>query len=250
MATTRQSLLAQRTTIRPMRRYRLFFFGMALFASAIVVFGFVPEYLEYVRGSFPIAWVLHIHGAIMAAWLSMFVVQAYFGATGRIAQHRKIGNFAFAVGCLAWVSMIFVEWRGVFVKVLPEDIRLYDWFLPGPYVYLTFPVFLVWAYRTRHQPQWHKRLITFALFLSLQAAIQRYLWIPTTYGYWPFAGFLDICLLVPLVFYDLVTLKRRLHPATIRGALIIFSAQAFLLSLWGTLAWRHFAYALAHAVRR
>jgi hypothetical protein len=179
MATTRQFSTVLSTKVRPTRPYRLFFFGMALFAIAIVVFAFVPEYLEYANGRFSIAWVLHIHAAIMTAWLSMFLVQAYFGASGRIAQHRKTGNYAFAVAWLAWISMIFVEWRGVFVKIPPDDIRIYDWLLPGPYVYLTFPVFLAWAYRTRQQPEWHKRLITFALFLSLQAAIQRFLWLPT-----------------------------------------------------------------------
>jgi hypothetical protein len=60
----------------------------------------------------------------------------------------------------------------------------------------------------------------------------------------PFAAFLDICLLVPLVVFDVTTLKRKLHPATIRGAVVIFAAQAVLFSLWGTTAWRHFAYAL------
>lgn len=136
---------------------------------------------------------------------------------------ERQGNYAFAVAWLACVSMIFVEWRGVFVKVPPEEIGIYDWLLPGPYVYLTFPVFLAWAYRTRQRPEWHKRLITFALFLSLQAAIQRFLWLPTRYGYWPFAGFLDICLLAPLVSYDLTKLKGRLHPATLRGALVCSS---------------------------
>ena len=46
--------------------------------------------------------------------------------------------------------MIFVEWRDLLVNPLPDDVRTYDWLLPGPYVYLAFPVLLVWAYRTRH----------------------------------------------------------------------------------------------------
>ena len=89
---------------------------MSLFALAVLIFAFVPEYVQYSQGSFPIAWVLHIHGAIMAAWVRVFSLQAYLGASGRIAQHRKTGNLAFAIGWLAWVSMIFVEWRALIVK--------------------------------------------------------------------------------------------------------------------------------------
>jgi hypothetical protein len=250
MTTTGKLSAGPSIGVRPRRPFRRFFPGMALFALAVLIFAFVPEYVRYSQGGFPIAWVLHIHGAIMAAWIGAFSLQAYLGATGRIAQHRKTGSFAFAIGWLAWVSMIFVEWRALLVKAPPEDIRDYDWLLPGPYVYLTFPLFLAWAYRTRQRPEWHKRLITFALFLSLQAAIQRFLWIPGGFGYWPFAGVLDVCLLVPLVVYDLRLPKRSLHPATVRGALVLFGAQAILFSLWGTAAWRNFAYAVAYAARR
>jgi hypothetical protein len=250
MTTTEKLSADPSAKVRLKRPFRRFFPGMALFALAVLIFAFVPEYVKYSQGSFPIAWVLHIHGAIMAAWVGVFSLQAYLGATGRIAQHRKTGNFGFAIAWLAWVSMIFVEWRALLVKAPPEDIRDYDWLLPGPYVYLTFPLFLAWAYRTRQRPEWHKRLITFALFLSLQAAIQRFLWIPGQFGYWPFAGVLDVCLLVPLVVYDLSPPKRTLHPATVRGALVLFAAQAILFALWGTATWRNFAYAVAHAVQR
>jgi len=223
---------------------------MVSFAIGIVIFAFVPEYVAHAHGRFPIAWVLHIHGGIMAAWLGAFLLQAFLGATGRIVEHRKIGNFAFVIGWVAWVSMIFVEWRALVVTAPPDDVRAYDWLLPGPYVYLTFPLFLAWGYSNRRRPEWHKRLLTFALFLSLQAAIQRFLWIPADFGYWPFAGTLDVCLLLPLVVYDLGTHNRRLHPATTRGALVVFAAQAVLFSLWGTPTWRHFASVVTQTLRR
>ena len=111
MTTTEQFSAGPSTRVRPKRPFRRFFPSMALFALAVLIFAFVPEYVQYSQGSFPIAWVLHIHGAIMAAWVGVFLLQAYLGATGRISQHRKTGNFAFAIGWLAWVSMIFVEWR-------------------------------------------------------------------------------------------------------------------------------------------
>ena len=143
--------------------------------------------------------------------------------------------------------MIFVEFRALITHPLPKDVSGYDWNLPGPLVYLTFPIYLAWPVHERGRPAWHKRLMTFALFLPLLAAIQRYLWISADYGCGPFAAALDISLLVPLVSYDLITLKGRLHPATIRATNLLIGAQALLLLLWGTALWRGLAFAVAHA---
>lgn len=231
------------------RKISPFFPAMAIFAIAIAGFAFVPEYVEHAAGRFPIAWVLHIHGAVMAAWLGLFLMQAYLGATGRLARHRSLGNIAFAIGWLAWASMIFVEWRSYVVKPPPVDPGAYDWLLPGPYVYLTFPLFLAWGYRNRKRPEWHKRLVLFALFLSLTAAVERFLWIPWRFGFWPFAAFLDVSLLLPLVLYDLRALRGKIHPATIRGGALLFGAQAALFCLWGTESWRRFAIAATRSAR-
>lgn len=221
---------------------------MATLAVILVLLAFVPEYRKFAGGTFPITAVLHVHALIMGTWVAAFVVQAYLGATGRTALHRRFGSYVVAIGCLAWASMVFVEFRALAVHPLPKDPSDYDWNLPGPLVYLTFPIYLAWAVHERRRPSWHKRLMIFALFLPLLAAIQRYLWIPVDYGYWPFAAALDISLLVPLLSYDLITLKGRLHPATIRGSILLIGAQALLFLLWGTALWRGVAFTVARAL--
>lgn len=245
MATIQPAL---ETAIRRLgdRRLRYFFPGMAGFAVIILMVAFVPEFRRYAAGSFPIAWVLHIHAAIMFAWVGAFALQSYLGATGRTSTHRRTGNYSIALGWLAWASMIFVEFRGLVAHPLPTDLAEYDWNLPGPFVYLTFGVFLAWAVWERRRPQWHKRLMTFALFLSLDAAIQRYAWIPRDYGFGGIAAVLDLSLIIPLVVYDLRTLRWRLHPATVQGILVLLLAEAILFSLWGSDYWRNFAFVVAH----
>ncbi len=57
-----------------------------------------------------------------------------------------------------------------------------------------------------------------------------------------------MCLIVPLVTYDMVSAKR-LQPATLLGLLLPLSAQGVMLLAWGTPPWRHFALAAVHAVR-
>lgn len=227
-----------------------FFPGMAAFAAVILAFTFIPEFFRFAAGTFPIAWVLHIHAAIMFSWVAAFALQAYLGTSGRTATHRRIGTYAIAIGWLAWVSMIFVEFRGLAVYPPPQDPADYDWTLPGPFIYLTFGLFLAWAVHERTRSQWHKRLMTFALFLSVGAAIQRYHWIPRPkgFGYGAIAFALDLILLAPLVVYDLRTLKRRLHPATVRGAVLLLGSEVVLFVVWGSAPWREFASYVAHRI--
>ena len=251
MATTELAVGSPRDRRR--RPLRFFFIFMVAASLAILSLAFVPEFIAYAQGAFLIAPILHVHAAIMMAWVAAFAVQAYLGAKGRVVQHQRAGRIAFAIGWLAWASMVFVEWRVMVVHPLPDKLAGYDELLAGPYIYLTFPIFLAWAYHERQRPMWHKRLMLFALFLSLGAAVQRYVWLPMTdsrAGYWAIAAFIDVALLLPLVIFDLITLRGRLHPATARGIVVLFSAQAIMLSLWGSSAWREFAYNLSHAIRR
>jgi hypothetical protein len=125
---------------------------MALLAILIVLLAFVPEYAGQRQMKPPSSWPVIIHAAIMSAWVVLFFVQAYLGATGRIGQHRRVGNFGFALGWLVLLSMMFVQFRGLATHPLPEDKRIYDWLLPFLYVYFSFSIFLVWAYRNRLQP--------------------------------------------------------------------------------------------------
>jgi hypothetical protein len=237
--------------LRPRRRprpVRKFFLGMTALAVAIVLFGFVPEILRFAAGTFPIPWILHVHAACMTIWVASFGTQAWLGATGRTRLHRQFGPYAVASGWLAFASMVFVEMRTYLAHpkwLTPNDL---DWKLPGLFIYLTFAVFLTWATIERRRPQWHKRLMTCALFLSLDAAIQRFVWIPMDYGFGPFMAVLDLFLIVPLLAYDWRTLGGRVHPATLRAMGVLFAAEAALLAAWGTEAWHHAALAIGKVV--
>jgi hypothetical protein len=145
--------------------------------------------------------------------------------------------------------MVFVEYRtNIAHPTLRTNYDL-DWKLPGPFIFITFAIFLTWAVRERKRPQWHKRLMTFALFVSLDAAIQRFLFIPMDYGFWPFALALDIFLLVPLAAYDWRTLNGRLHPATVRATIVLLSTETILFALWGTAAWHSVALTVGDWIR-
>lgn len=230
---------------------RYFFVLLALLGILIAAVVFLPEFLKFAAGTFPIAWALNIHGALMGAWLALFFAQAILASTGRLALHRKLGTFGIVLGFPVWASMVLVEMRRKLVHPLDPDFSsAYDWDLPGIYVYTTFLVFFIGAiYQRRRWPAWHKRFMAFATFVAVQAAEQRNLWLPRfAPGYWTDAIYLDICLLVPLIAYDYVQAKR-LHPATIAASGILLGAQGVVLIVWGHPGWHHFAYSFTVALR-
>lgn len=235
-----------------LRRFtRYFFVLLGLFGIIIASVVFVPEFFKFAAGTFPIAWILNIHGALMGAWLALFLAQALLASTGHLALHRKLGPFGIALGFPVWASMVLVEMRRKVVYPLDPDFsKEYDFDLPGIYVYTTFLVFFIGAiYQRRRWPAWHKRFMAFATFVALQAAEQRNLWLPRfAPGYWSDVIYLDLFLLVPLIAYDYLSAKR-LHPATIAASCVLLGAQGILLLVWGSPAWRHFAYGLTVALR-
>lgn len=229
---------------------RYFFVALGLFTVVIALVAFVPEYVRMTAGTFPIAWVLHIHGALMGAWLAMFVVQAVLASTRRVALHRKIGPYGFALGIAVWASMVFVELRLLIAHPLPAQLPEYDELLQGPCIFLTFLVLLFWAYHERRRPEWHKRLMTIATFVALVAPIERIVWLPELgVGYiWASFLWMDLCIVVALFTYDMVAAKR-LYPATGFGLCFVLAAQAAMFLAWGNSSWRQFAFVAAHAIR-
>ncbi len=237
-------------TSRKLPKRRIFFGAFGLFAIAIAATAFVPEYLRFVAGLFPIASVLQIHSALMGAWLATFVVQAWLASSGRVALHRKIGPYGVALGVVAWVSMIYVPLRRLVVHPLPVLLTDYDGLLQDVYVDIAFIVLLLWAAYERRRPAWHKRLMVIAVFVTLLAPIERLEWLPELgVGFiWASVLWLNLFLVVPLVAYDIVLAKRP-HPATLQGLALLVSAQATMWLAWGTTPWRRFAFEAAHALR-
>ncbi len=231
-------------------RPRIFFGALGVFAIAVAATAFVPEYLRFVVGQFPIATALHIHASLMGAWLATFLLQAWLASTGRVALHREIGPYGIALGVVAWASMVFVAVRGLLAHPLPVDPSGYDELLQDVYTDTAFIVLLLWAAYERRRPAWHKRLMVIALFVTLLAPIERIEWLPQLgNGFiWASVLWLDLFLVIPLFVYDGVSVKRP-HPATLQGLAMLFAAQAIMWIAWGTTLWRHFAFDAAHALR-
>src|ERR1700682_3571082 len=74
------------------RSERTFYTWAAVVAALVVFAGFARTY--YVKGAFgtpDLSALKHLHGFVMTAWFTLFLVQVRLVATGRTRIHRKLG---------------------------------------------------------------------------------------------------------------------------------------------------------------
>lgn len=218
------------------RRERLFYIGIALAIIATVFAGFSRSYfLKAYFGSPELSLLLHIHGLVFTGWIMLFLAQTTLVATRRTDIHRRLG----ALGGVLAVLLIIVGTATAIVRVKQGAT------VPGvpPLSFLAIPLFdmvvfsiLIGAgFYYRHRADVHKRLMTLATIALLPAPIARLPLSILQAGLPAIFGLADLFLLV-CVAYDLIT-RRRIHPATAWGGLIILLSQPLRLMLAGTPAW-------------
>ena len=226
--------------IRTRRRTRRFYVGMAI-AFAITVFaGFSRSYfLKAHFGTPALAPLLHLHGAIFTTWVLFFLAQTTLVATGRTYLHRRMGVAGAVLAVLVLIVGTMVAIHRAQGPTSP---------IPGvsPLSFLAVPLFdmalfailVGTALYFRHRLEAHKRLMTLAMIALLAAPIARLPFILKA-GPPAFFGLSDLFIVAMLV-YDLVT-RKRIHPATIWGGLLIVASQPLRLMIAGTPAWLAFA---------
>ena len=229
--------------------WRYFFAGLAGFYALVAVAGFLPRYLQFRAGALELSWAAHAHGAAMGLWLGLLVTQALLPVAGRLDLHRRLGAATCGFAAIIWLSMIAVAARQIAVVEPPEGHFLYNILLLQLQALLLFPLFFGWAIAVRRRPGWHKRFMVLTMVVPLGAAVDRMMWLPVggIEGQWPFFLYLD-ALLVPLIVFDLVSM-RRLHPATLAGAGLLLASQLIVTLLWNTAAWHGLAYSATAALR-
>jgi hypothetical protein len=221
-------------------------------AALIVITVFVgfarTYYLRTYFGTPSLTPLLHLHGIIFTSWLVLFLTQTVLVAANRTRLHRRLGIAGIALASLMlMVGTVTAIVRAKIVEVPPGS--------PSPLVFLTIPlgdmlVFSILAgagFYLRRRADAHKRLMLLATISILPAAIAR---LPFAFiqqvGPLAFFGLADLLVVICLI-YDLVT-RRRVHPATIWGGLLLVVSHPLRLVVGNTQAWLDFATWLTQGV--
>jgi hypothetical protein len=220
---------------------RRFYVGVAIAVLITVFLGFSRSYfLKGYFGTPELRLHVHIHGLVFTSWVLLFLAQTTLVATGRTDLHRKLG----VGGAVLAALLLIVGTTTAVLRVKGGGSSP----IPGvpPLSFLAVPLFdmVVFAILIsaglvlRNRPDTHKRLMTLATIALMSAPIAR---IPGVLRAGPpgFFGLTDLFIVAMLV-YDLAT-RRKVHPATIWGGLVIVVSQPLRLMISGTPAWLAFA---------
>ena len=239
------SAVATATPVAPgFTAERRFYTGMALAMLAVVFVGFSRSF--FLKPLFPghpapSEKVFYVHGVIFTAWMLFLIVQSVLIGARRTPVHRRLGWLGVALA----VAMVAIGWYGAAVSaarpagVIGVTQPGLEFFAFPFFDMVLFGAFVALAIAARTRPQSHKRWMVLATTNLLTAAVGRFPWLPSTLHPMVFFGLTDV-FVVALALWDLKS-RRRLHPVTLWGGLLMIAMQPLRVPLAKTAGWLAFA---------
>ncbi|HZF95542.1 MAG TPA: hypothetical protein VEZ20_11810 [Allosphingosinicella sp.] len=229
---TRESLLAERA----------FYLSMMAAIFLLVVWGFAPSFFlrswltpppTYIDRPDWMSWTFIAHGLLATGWLILFAVQTVLIGRKQLRLHKATGQSAYPLYLANIATGAFVGLLGArygFHSVPFDSIT----FSALPWMVIAAFAILGWAgLNERRDPQRHKRLMLLATITLADAGIAR---VTVFHGLLPTWMSATALLLIPLVLWDLATL-RRLHRTTIFGGLLVAAAVLLAIPLGMSEPW-------------
>jgi hypothetical protein len=218
-------------------RTRRVFVPLAMLVALMAAVGFWPSYFGLMlNGTLAAPTVIHLHAAVFVSWLGLFIAQAAFAATGRIAIHKQLGPWLFAFGVLLIaMGLIAAFARFGHYYLVEGNLEKAQNRLFGPVRDMIFFAPLLaagWIYR--RQPEVHKRIMLVATSILLVAAVGRMSFLgkpvpePLFLLVWPVPIYIAMA-------HDYAT-KRLIHPVYVIG-LAAMVAMRLVVPLRGSDAW-------------
>lgn len=172
------------------------------------------------------SFLLHVHGIVFSAWVTVFLAQTLLIARGSRGLHRRLG---WAAAGIAATMVILV------IAAMIEQLRRVGGFPPPPlalalsaFDIAVFAILVGAAINLRNRPDWHKRLMLSATILLLGAPMFRlvihYVGIADMSRVGIVATLLVDAFFLPCFAYDLMT-RRGIHPAYFVALLLIVLDQ-------------------------
>ena len=219
---------------------RWIYVAMAALFLATAVVGFGPrsvEILTGVRRNPPL--VVHIHAALIVAWLGMLLTQTTLVAIGKTAWHKALGLASLVLGPAIVAAMVAVSiWRFDERVSLGQITAGANTLLNQGRAILYFSVFFLWAILSRKADcETHKRMMILTIVPATTAAFARMSWLPITTPDSPLAPHAYMLLLLtPMIIYDVVRLGRP-HSAYLIGLALMLPWMIATQLLWNSPWW-------------
>ena len=189
-----------------------FFLRAAIAMVLVIVAGFSTQ-LAMGRSSFSSPPLVHLHAIVFMGWITLYLLQNLFVATGRMTLHRRLGWIGagwivamVVLGCLVTVAMVR---RGQ----VPFFFRPVHFLVFDPLALFTFAGLTVAAIMMRRRTDWHRRLHFCGTALLLGPGFGRLLPLPLLQP-WAFEATFAALMVFPLVGV-IADYRRsgRVHPA-------------------------------------
>jgi hypothetical protein len=219
-----------------------YYVGMSVAAAVTVLVGFAPTF--YLRGYLPmrpdqppLSALLIVHGVIGTAWIALFLGQSLLVASHRIQLHKRLGIVGGLLASAVVIVGIMTALDALRRNVEPFGLDARTWFLGVPLTgTVLFGVLVAVALAKRRSPETHRRLMLLATITLLNPALGRLVGSYLTVG---LSGFLILIFLLTDIFvivavlYDLRS-RGNVHPALVRGGLVVVILQPAVLALGTT----------------
>ena len=240
---------------------RWIFVFMAGWFIAIVLAGFIPDSLMKIdavrageRAPFPL--VLHVHAVLMGTFLLLLMAQAWQMATGRRAQHMRLGMVAMVlvpalviVGFILAPTMYHMLWDaaqaappGKRQEILGGLAVSENILLLQLRVGILFPLFLTIALKARgRNAGMHKRMMFLATAMALPAGLDRIPWLLHSMPASPLSPDLYTLLAIAPMFVWDVMRNHSVHPAYVIWLAVNVPFALAVHGLWDTPVWHQTA---------
>jgi hypothetical protein len=134
-----------------------FFLGGAIVMTLVIVAGFSTN-LATGRSTFNSPPLIHAHAIIFMGWVTIYLLQNIFVATGRMTLHRRLGWLA-----AGWMVPMIVLGFGVTLAMVrrgqaPFFFQPLHFLVFDPVTVLTFAGLTGSAIMMRERTEWHRRL--------------------------------------------------------------------------------------------
>jgi hypothetical protein len=218
---------------------------------AAILAGFGMDIARYQGEAPPPPLILHVHAAVFVLWLGLVTLQILWVEMGSLRRHKQFGWWTVAVsGVMVPLGLAAALVDQVRQVALPDYAPQ---FLALEFEEMfTFSVFMTAGVIFRRKPAAHKRLMLLSAVAISDAGFAR-IWlmgikteIPGLFGWWLQYFWGIFLILVAMGCWDLWR-RRRIHPALLFGAALLWTGEIITTILNFSPAWREMMVRLVDA---